>query len=249
MLAGQGGVLLARMNPDAGSQFSVAQLIVGALGAMLLGGCLAVLLGAVLHAALHAAGAFQARPKAERRFSWALALLGVGLCAVAGAWTGLNVGVVRAAVPAARELGPKMAEEALQNGLRQAGLTNFAQLDVKQLRELVGKAESAPLPPLAQLERFRPQIEEARTRLLPAAKALLDAHAKDGQLALNEAVAKLWPQVFDELTAWERHFRRWEIITGLLWVVGIEAMLAGVCLAMRLTRDPLPAGPPKLPNS
>jgi len=237
------------MNLDAGSQFSVGQLIVGALGATLLGGLLAVLLAAVLHAALHAAGAFQTRPKAERKFSWLLALLGVGMCAVMGGWTGLKVGVVRAAVPAARDLGPKMVEEALQNGLRQAGLTNFAQLDVKQLREFVDKAESAPVPPLAQLERFRPQIEEARTRLLPAAKALLDAHAKDGKLALHEAVGKLWPQVFDELTAWEQRFRRWEIITGILWIVGIEALLAGVCLAMRLTRDPLPAGPPKLPKS
>lgn len=237
------------MNLEAGSQFSVSQLIAGAIGVMVLGVVLAALLAAGLHAGLHAAGALVTRPRAERKFSWLLALVGIGLAAVVGGWTGLKVGAARAAVPFARDLGPKMAEEALQNGLRQAGLTNFAQLDVKKLREFVDKAESAPLPPLEQLERFRPQIEEARTKLLPAARALLDAHAKDGKLALNEAVAKLWPKVFDELTAWERRFRRWEIITAILWVVGIEAVIALVCLAMRLTRDPLPAAPPKLPKT
>lgn len=236
------------MNLDAGSQFSVGQLIAGAAGATVLGGLLALLLAALLHSVLHAAGAFVTRPRAEKKFLWWLALLGVGLGAVVGGWTGLKVGVARAAVPFARDLGPKMAEEALQNGLRQAGMTNFAQLDVKQLRELLDKAGAAELPPLEQLERFRPEIEAARAKLVPTARTLLDAHAKDGKLALHEAVGTLWPKVFDELTAWEQRFRRWETITGILWVVGIEAVLALVCLAMRLTRDPLPAGPPKPPK-
>ena len=245
---GGGLSYLAWMNFDAGSQFSVGHLIAGALGATVLGGLLALLLAALLHAGLHAAGAFATRLRSEKEFSWRLALLGAGLCAVVGGWTGLKVGVARAAVPFARDLGPKVAEEALQNGLRQAGMTNFAQLDVKRLREFVAKAGSAELPALDHFERFRPEIEAARTRLMPAAWALLDAHAKDGKLALHEAVSTLWPKVFNELTAWEQRFRRWEIVTGSLWVVGVEISLALVCLAMRLTRDPLPAGPSKPPK-
>ena len=237
---------LGRMNLDASSQFSPGQLIAGALGMVVLGVFLALLLAGLLHAVLHVTGALLTRKGAEGKFSWLLALLGIGMCAVVGGWTGLKIGVARAAVPVARDLGPKMVEEGLQNALRQAGLTNFPSLDVAKLREFVEKAESAQLPPLEQLEPFRPQIEEARAKLLPAAKALLDAEGKDGKLALSEAVAKLWPKVFDELTAWERRFRRAQIIAGIVWVVGIEAALALVCLAMRLTRDPVPSGPPKL---
>lgn len=239
---------LRRMNVEAASPFSVGQLIAGAIGVAVLGVVLAMLLAAALHAGLHAAGAFVTRPRGEKKFSVWLALLAVGLAALVGGWAGLQVGVARAAVPFARDHGLKMAEEALQNGLRQAGLTNFAQLDVKRLREFVDRAETMELPPLQQLERFRPEIEAARTRLLPAAKALLDAHAKDGKLALGESLAQLWPKVFDELAAWERSFRRWTIIGGVLWVIGIEAVIALVCLALRLTRDPPPAGPPKLPE-
>jgi hypothetical protein len=236
------------MNVDVGSQFSAGQLVAGAVGTMLLGSLLAALLAGGLHAVLHAMGAWRKRTGAENKFSWGLALLGVGLCAVVGVWTGLKVGVARATLPVAKDLGPRMVEEGLQNALRQAGMTNFAQLDVKRLREFMDKAESAALPPMEQLERFRPQIEAARAKLLPAAKALLDAHAKEGKLALNEAVTSLWPKVFDELTVWEGRFRRTEIITGLLWVVGIEAALALACLAIRLTQKPhvpQPATPPK----
>jgi len=168
-----------------------------------------------------------------------------------GGCTGLKMGVARAVVSVARDLGPKMAEEGLQQALRGAGMTNFAQLDVKQMREWVAKAESAPLPPLdfPGAEQLRPQIEEARAKLLPSVKALLDAHTKEGRLALNEVVTSLWPKLFAELTAWERRFRRSEIISGVVWVVGIEAALALGCLVMRLTRkDPpaRPATPPKL---
>lgn len=238
-----------RMNLDVGSQFSIGQLVAGAAGAVLLGALLAALLAGLLHAMLHAMGAWRTRTGAEKKFSWGLALLGVGLCAAVGGWTGLKVGVARATVPVAKDLGPKMVEEGLQNALRQAGMTNFAQLDVKRLREFVDKAESAGLPPLEQLERFRPQIEAARAKLLPEAKALLDTHAKEGKLALSEAVTALWPKVFDELIVWERRFRRAEIITGLLWVMGIEAALALVCLMVRLMpkpHTPQPATPPKL---
>ena len=61
-----------------------------------------------------------------------------------------DLGVARAVVSVARDLGPKMAEEGLQQALRGAWMTNFAQLDVKQMREWVAKAESAPLPPCRQ---------------------------------------------------------------------------------------------------
>jgi|GEM_PF-717046 len=239
---------LRRMNLDASPQFSFGQLVAGAAGSTLLGLLFALLLGGVLHAVLHAAGAWRTRNGAARIFSWWLAVLGVGLCMVLGGWTGLKVGVARAVVPMAKDMGPKMMEEYLQNALRQAGMTNFTQLDVAKLRELVVKAESAHLPPLEQLERFRPQIEEARARLLPAAKALIEARDKEGKLALSEVVTSLWPKLFDELTAWERRFRRAEITAGILWVAGLEAALALVCLTVRLTRDPPPAGPPKPPK-
>ena len=239
------------MNLDAGSQFSFGPLVTAAVGSVLLGLFLALLLAGALHVALHAAGAWRTKRGAELKFSWWLAVLGVGLCAVVGGCTGLKMGVARAVVSVARDLGPKMAEEGLQQALRGAGMTNFAQLDVKQMREWVAKAESAPLPPLdfPGAERLRPQIEEARAKLLPSVKALLDAHTKEGRLALNEVVTSLWPKLFAELTAWERRFRRSEIISGVVWVVGIEAALALGCLVMRLTRkDPpaRPATPPKL---
>ena len=239
------------MKLAAGPQFSPGQLVAAAVGFTLLGLMLALLLAGALHAALHAAGAFRTKPGAALKFSWWLAVLGVGLCAVVGGWTGLKIGVARAVVPVARDLGPKMLEEGLQQALRRAGVTNFAQLDVKQLRELVAKAESAQLPPLdfPGAEQLRPQIEAARAKLLPAAKALIEAHAKAGKLALNEVVTSLWPQLFAELAAWERHFRRWEIISGILWVVAIEAALAAGCLVVRLTRKSPPtrsATPPNL---
>jgi hypothetical protein len=84
--------------------------------------------------------------------------------------------------------------------------------------------------------------------LLPSVKALLDAHTKEGRLALNEVVTSLWPKLFAELTAWERRFRRSEIISGVVWVVGIEAALALGCLVMRLTRKDLPARPATPPK-
>ncbi len=242
---------LGVMNFDPGFQVSVGQLVAGAIGSVVLGGLLALLLAGALHAGLHALGAWRTQPGVEQKFGWWLAVLGVGLGGVVGGWTGLKIGVARAVVPVAKDLGPKMLEEGLQQALRSGGMTNFTQLDVKQLLELVDKASSAPLPPLEfpGAEQLRPQIEAARTKLLPAAKALLDAHATQGKLALGEAVASLWPLVFDELAAWERRFRRWEIITGILWVLGVEVLLALGCLVMRLTRKPLvpkPPTPPKL---
>lgn len=236
------------MNFDAGAQFSVGQLVAGAAGATLLGALLALLLGGLLHTLLHAVGVLRARPEKESKFSWWLAVLGVGLCVVAGGVKGALTGAARAAVPVAKDLGPKMLTEGLQQALRNAGMTNFARLDVKQLRELVAKSASAPLPPLDYLERFRPQIEAARTRLLPAVKSLLEAHEQEGKLALDEAVTSLWPKVFDELVAWERRFRHAEIISGLLWVAGIEALLALVCTAMRLTQQSPASKPPTPPK-
>ncbi len=241
---------LRRMNLDAGSQFSFGQLIAGALGVTLLGMLFALLLAGGLHALLHATGALRMQRSAEKKFTWWLAVLCVGLCGVLGGWTGLKIGLARAAVPVAKDLGPKMLEEGLQQALRDAGMTNFASLDVKQLRGLVDKAEATPLPPLEfpGAEQVRPQIEAARARLLPTVKALLDAHEQQGKLALSEAVASLWPKVFDELSAWERGFRRAEIISGIVWVVGIETALALVCLVMRLTQEPKSPGPPTPPK-
>lgn len=237
------------MNVAEMGQLSIGQLIAGALGIAALGVGLGMLLAAGLHVGLHAAGALVTRPRGEKKFSVWLLLLALSLAALVGGWTGLQVGVARAAVPFARDHGLKMAEEALQSGLRQAGLTNFPQLDVKKLREFVDKAETVELPPLQQLERFRSEIEAARTRLLPVAKALLDAHAKEGKLSQGELVAKLWPKVLDEITAWEQSFRRGTIIIGVLLVVGIEMVIALTCLALRLVRDPPRGGPPQLPKT
>ena len=242
---------MREMNFDAGSQFSVGQLLAGAVGSTVLGVLLALMVGGVLHAVLHAIGALQRRKGAEPKFSWWLAVLAVGLGALLGGWTGLKVGVARAVIPVAKDLGPKMVEESLQQALRGAGMTNFTQLDVKQLRELVDKAGVAPLPPLEfpGAEQLRPQIEAARTSLRPVVMALLDSHDKDGKLALSEVVTSLWPQVLDQLTGWERGFRRAEIKSGTGWVVGIQAVLAVLCFTLRLARKqhiPQPLTPPKL---
>ena len=240
---------LRRMNSDVGSQFSVGQLIAWALGATLLGALLAVVLACVLHGVLHALGAFQTHRGVERKFSLWLALFAVGVCAVVGGLKGMAIGAARAAVAVARDVGPRMAEEGVQNALRQSGLTNFMQLDVTKLRGLVDQAGSAPLPPLERLERFRPQIEEARAKLLPAAKALLDTHAQGGTLDLKEAVAAFWPKVLAEMVAWERIFRGAMIAAGVLGVVGVEVAIALVCLVTRFVRQPLAAKPPTLPKS
>lgn len=239
---------MRRMNPDVGSQFSVGQLITAALGTMLLGALLAGVLASVLHMLLHATGVLQTRRGAERKFSWLLAVVAVGLCAVVGGLKGMAVGAARAAVSVSRDVGQKMAEEGVQNALRQSGLTNFTQLDVSKLRGLLDQAGSAPLPPLEQLERFRPQIEEARAKLLPAAKALLDTHARGGTLDLKDAVAAFWPKVVAEMVAWERVFRRAMIVSGVLWVVGVEVAIVLVCLAMCLMRQPQAPKPPMPPK-
>lgn len=242
---------LGRMNLDASAQLSFGQLVAGAAGSTLLGLLLALLLGGVLHAVLHAAGALQTRAGAERKFSWWLAVLAVGLGAVVGGWTGLRVGIFRGVVVVVKDTGPKVLDEMLQQALRGAGMTNFNQLDVRRLLEFVKQAETAQVPLLEFPggEQLQGLIILSRGPLLAEAKAMLDAHAQQGTLALNQIAASLWPKVLGELAPWERRFRRSEIITGILWIVSIQAALALGCLALRLTQKPhvpKPLTPPKL---
>ncbi len=250
MRAGGEGVLLMQMNAGTSFQISVEQLISGAAGLTLLGAFLAFLLAGALHAGLHVFGAFQTRKGQEPTFSRWMAVLGIGLCVLAGGLTGLTVGTGRMVLALAKDkdIGPKTLQGELEKAARSAGMTNMTGLDVKQLRKMVAEAEKATVPLPEHLEQFRPQIEEARTKLLPTVKSLLAAHDAEGKLAMDEAVATLWPKVFDELVVWERRFRRAVIIAGLLCVVGIEAVFALGCLTLRLTREPQAATPkpPKL---
>lgn len=248
-MAGAGG-LLAAMNFTAGTPFSYGQLIGQAVGVAILGVVLAAVLAGVLHTVLHFAGAWRMRPGAGRKFAWGLAVLGIGLAMLAGGGAGWQVGVGRAVVPVARELGPQMLHDGAEQALRRAGLTNSASLEVGRLRELLAQAEGAVLPPLdfpgsAQLQ---PQIDAVKAKLLTEARVFLDAQDKQGRLALKDALAALWPKVFDELVAGERKFRRAAIVSGVMWVAGIEAVLAVVCLVMRLSRKPVSSQPPTLPK-
>lgn len=238
------------MNVAAGSQVSIGQLLNGAVGLTLLGAFLAFLLSVAVHAVVHASGGLQTRKGAERKFSWWLSVFSVGLGVAAGGLAGLAVGAGQTVLALAqdKDIGPKTLQGELEKAARSVGMTNMAGLDVARLRKLLAEAEAATLPLPEHLERFRPQIEAARARLLPAAKGLLAAHDSEGKLAMDEVVASLWPKVFDELVVWERRFRRAAITVGILCVAGIEAVLALGCLLMRLTREPQAAAPkpPKL---
>lgn len=241
---------LRGMNVVAGSEVSIGQLLNGAVGLTLLGAFLACLLSGAVHAVLQASGALQTRKGAERKFSRWLAVFSVGLCLAGGGLAGLAVGAGRTVLALAKDkdIGPKTFQGELEKAARGAGMTNMTSLDVKQVRKLLAEAEAATVPLPEHLERFRPQIEEARTKLLPVVKGLLAAHESEGRLAMDEVVVSLWPKVFDELAAWERRFRRAVITSSLLCVVAIEAVLALGCLTMRLTREPQVAAPkpPKL---
>jgi len=124
-------------------------------------------------------------------------------------------------------------------------------LDVGRMQELLAKAEQVALPPLdfPGADQVRPQIEAIRVKLLAEAGAFLNAREKQGKLALPELLGALWPKVFDELVAGERKFRRAAIASGVIWVVGIQMVLALVCLVMRQTRNSSSALPPTLPQS
>ncbi len=239
------------MNLTAVSQFSYGQLAAQAVGMACVGCLLAALLAGLLHAALHLTGAWRTRPGQGKKFSWWPAVVGVGLGALAGGWAGLQVGIGRGVVPVAEELGQQMLKDGLEQGFRRAGLTNLASLDVGQLLELVTKAEQAAVPPLELpgAERLRPQIEGAKARLLVEARVFLKAKLPQGKLASSDLLAAFWPKVFAELLAGERGFRRAAMMSGVWSVVGIEAMLALVCLVMRQTRKPATSGPPTLPKT
>lgn len=212
---------------------------------------LAALLAGLVHAVLHGLGAWQTQAGVARKFNWWVALLGLGLAGVAGGWAGLQVGAGRAVVPVAKELGPQMLKDGLEQGLRRSGITNLAALDVGRMLELLAQAEQVALPPLdfPGAEQLRPQIETVRAKLQAEVRGLLNARNKEGKLALPELLAALWPKLFDEVVAGERRFRRAAIVSGVMWTVGIQLMLALVCLGMRQVRKPSPSQPPTLPQT
>lgn len=239
------------MNVTTGAPFSYGQLVGQAAGMAIAGMLLAALLAGLIHALLHGLGAWQTRAGTARKFNWWPALLGLGLAAVAGGWAGLQVGAGQAVVPVAKELGPQMLKDGFEQGLRRAGITNLAALDVGRMQELLAKAEQVALPPLdfPGADQVRPHIEAGRVKLLAEARVFLNARDKQGKLALPELLGALWPKVFDELVAGERKFRRAAIASGVMWVVGIQMVLALVCLVMRQTRNPSSSLPPTLPQS
>lgn len=239
------------MNVTTGAPFSYGQLVGQAVGMAIAGMLLAALLAGLIHGVLHGLGAWQTRAGAARKFNWWVALLGLGLAGVAGGWAGLQVGAGRAAVPVAKELGPQMLKDGLEQGLRRAGITNLAALDVGRMQELLAQAEQVALPPLdfPGADQVRPQIEAGRVKLLAEARVFLNARDKQGKLALPELLGALWPKVFDEVVVGERRFRRAAIVSGVMWAVGIQLMLALVCLGMRQVRNPSPSQPPTLPQS
>ena len=240
---------MREMNFDPASQFSVGQLLSNTVGSLLLGLCLGLGLALMLHTTLHAVGWLRTRAGAEKRFSWWLALLAIGLGGVIGALTGMGVGGTRAVLVLVKDSGPKVLQETAEQSLRAAGLTNFSNLDAKRLHELLEQAGKAEIPSLAMpFERLRPQLELSRAKMIEDAKALLDAKSKDGALAIDDLAATLWPKVFDEMVVWERQLCRAMIVMGVLWIAGIEAMLALVCLLLRVLRKPQSPKPPTLPK-
>ncbi len=237
------------MNFDPVSQFSVGQLLGHQVGSTLLGFFLGLLLALTSHLPLHALGLLRTRAGAEKKFSWWLALLAIFLGGAIGALAGLGVGSARVALALAKDAGPKVLQETAEQSLRAAGVTNFSNLDVKRVRELIEQAGKAEIPPLAlPFEKLRPQLELSRAKMIGDAKALLDAQAKDGVLAINDLAATLWPKVFDELVVWERLLRRVIIVMGVMWIAGVEAMLALVCFALRVLRKPSAPKPPTPPK-
>ncbi|MBM3875192.1 MAG: hypothetical protein FJ386_00515 [Verrucomicrobia bacterium] len=246
------------------------QLLGGAL-LWTLGGLVVAVLAAVLcHWAGHKLGWFRLKRVDEpRKVLWSVAILGALLCAVIGGWTGFKLGIVRAAVSAVTTAGPRLLHAGIEEGLRAAGLTNAAGVEVKKLHELLdqaGKLELVPpnLPEAEKwrpyIETYRPQIEKIRQELLAGARGILDRHVKGDTFTVPDLVNALMPMLTGELVKWTRGFTQWEIFTGFLWIAGIEGFLALMCFIVRCfsakpapgaPSNPLkpvpPEGPPRVP--
>ncbi|NBR86427.1 MAG: hypothetical protein EB141_04595 [Verrucomicrobia bacterium] len=239
------------MNVDPAAQFSMGELIGRAVGLTCLGAFLGLLLAALPHAVWQGCGLLRLRRGAKRKFSFGLALIALGTATLIGAATGFTVGVARAALVVAREIGPKVFQTSAENTLRAAGVKDFTSFDPARLRELLEQAGKAELPALPGelAQRLRPEMELSRAKLLEQAKAWLDTQSKDGPLAVGEVVATFWPKVLAELVTWERHFRVAAITHGVLWILGLEIILALLCALSRALRSPIEteaATPPKL---
>lgn len=175
------------MNVDPAAQFSMGELIGRAVGLTCLGAFLGLLLAALPHAVWQGCGLLRLRRGAKRKFSFGLALIALGTATLIGAATGFTVGVARAALVVAREIGPKVFQTSAENTLRAAGVKDFTSFDPARLRELLEQAGKAELPALPGelAQRLRPEMELSRAKLLEQAKAWLDTQSKDGPLAVG----------------------------------------------------------------
>ncbi len=243
------------MQPDLG--LNLGELLAGALLWTVCGFVVAPIGALLLHWAGHAVGLFRLKHVEEpRKFHWSLALLGALFACILGGWTGCKVGFARAVVDGVVTAGPKVVRSGLEEALQSAGMTNFAVIEVKQLHELIDQAEKIDLVPKdlpeaeelkPYIERWKPQLEEARTAVIAAARAFLRDHVKQDRLSLTELVDALLPRLTHQLERWVREFTRLQIISAGLWIGGAEALLALCCLAVRCLRGKPKSPPPSAP--
>lgn len=233
----------------------------------LLGGALLWILGALvvsilsaglLHWAGHQLGLFSLKRVEEpRKVLWSVAVMGMLFSSIIGGWTGCKVGVVRAGVSAVTTAGPRLLRAGIEEGLKSAGLTNSTGIEIKKLREFLDQAEDAELEGFGgtgaehwgpYIEKYRPQIEEFRKKAIAEARGILDRHAKGDTFTVDDLVNALLPMFTSELTRWTRGFTRWEVITGFIWIAGIEGFLALMCGIVRFfSAKPKPNPPPSTP--
>jgi hypothetical protein len=240
------------MNFDPATQFSMGDLIGRALGLTCLGAVLGLVLAALPHTGLQALGLLRLQKGAKQKLALWLAVIALGTATLIGAATGFCIGVARAALMVARDIGPQVMQTSAENALRAAGVKDFASVTPAQVRELLEQAGKAELPPLPGelAQRLRPEMESSRAKLVEQAKAWLAAQSKDGKLAVTDMVAANWPKVLAELVTWERQFRHAAIGHGVLWILAMEVILAILCAGSRAMRPPVETPspvPPKLP--
>jgi len=250
------------MNPEPSFELGLnyGALLGGAVLWTLGGLAVSILIACFCHWAGHELGLFRLKRIEEpRKVLWSVVVMGVLFSTIIGGWTGCKVGVVRAGVSAVTTAGPRLLQAGVEKGLHAAGLTNSAGIEIKKLRELLDQAEKAELIPknlpdadewLPHIEKYRPQIEEFRKKAIAEARGILDRHAKGDTFTVPDLVNALLPMLTGELAKWTRGFTRWEVITGFLWIAGIEGFLALMCFIVRcFSAKPKPGVPPASPPS
>jgi len=203
------------------------------------------LAGGALHAVGHRLRWFHLHKDGPRWFLILAALLALSLCLLAGAWTGVKVGTVRAVARAADEAGPQLLLTGVEATLKAAGLTNASSLDVARAREWLDQFEKAPLPPMEfpQGETLRRRIEEIRPQVSTRLRGLLDQHAPGGRITVDDLVSRTWRQIHEEMWQWVRGFTRVEILEGLAVVALAETLAVLLCWVVRKLAPEPEAGP------